>query len=104
MNIGVKPTFETGELKPSFEAHLFEFSEQIYGETVMVELIAFLRPERKFTSLDELVDQIKLDADEAKQQLTTRIVIIHLLLLVNCDILNNVVKWTCSFGMNLSLD
>lgn len=70
MNIGVKPTFETGELKPSFEAHLFEFSEQIYGETVMVELIAFLRPERKFTSLDELVDQIKRDADEAKQRLT----------------------------------
>ncbi|MGO4498691.1 bifunctional riboflavin kinase/FAD synthetase [Paenibacillus sp. 2RAB27] len=70
MNIGVKPTFETGELKPSFEAHLFEFSEQIYGETVLVELIAFLRPERKFTSLEELVAQIKLDTAEARQKLT----------------------------------
>lgn len=69
MNIGIKPTFETGELKPSFEAHLFEFSEQIYGDTVTVELISFLRPERKFSSIDELVTQIKLDAEEAKQQL-----------------------------------
>ncbi|OCT13772.1 riboflavin biosynthesis protein RibF [Paenibacillus pectinilyticus] len=70
MNIGIKPTFETGELKPSFEAHLFEFSEQIYGETVTVELIAFLRPERKFSSLDDLVAQIKLDAEEAKHKLS----------------------------------
>lgn len=69
MNIGIKPTFETGELKPSFEAHLFEFSEQIYGDTVTVELISFLRPERKFSSIDELVTQIKLDAEEAKEQL-----------------------------------
>ncbi|WNR46691.1 bifunctional riboflavin kinase/FAD synthetase [Paenibacillus roseipurpureus] len=70
MNIGIKPTFDTGELKPSFEAHLFEFSEQIYGELVTVELIAFLRPERKFASLDELVTQIKMDAEAAKQQLS----------------------------------
>ncbi|UKS29841.1 bifunctional riboflavin kinase/FAD synthetase [Paenibacillus sp. HWE-109] len=69
MNIGVKPTFTTGELKPSFEAHLFEFSEQIYGEHMNVELIAFLRPERKFSSIDELITQIKLDAEAAKMKL-----------------------------------
>ncbi|MDR6883907.1 bifunctional riboflavin kinase/FAD synthetase [Bacillus sp. 3255] len=66
MNIGVKPTFATGELKPSFEAHLFDFSQQIYGERLKVELIAFLRPERKFSSIDELVTQIKLDAEAAR--------------------------------------
>jgi riboflavin kinase/FMN adenylyltransferase len=69
MNIGVKPTFSTGELKPSFEAHLFDFSEQIYGEHMSVELIAFLRPERKFSSIEELVAQIKLDAETAKKKL-----------------------------------
>ncbi|NRF91234.1 bifunctional riboflavin kinase/FAD synthetase [Paenibacillus alginolyticus] len=69
MNIGVKPTFTTGELKPSFEAHLFDFSEQIYGEHMNVELIAFLRPERKFSSLDDLVAQIKLDVEKAKNKL-----------------------------------
>lgn len=65
MNIGVKPTFSSGEPKPSFEAHLFDFSEQIYGEHVNVELIAFLRPERKFSSIDDLVAQIKLDVETA---------------------------------------
>lgn len=69
MNIGIKPTFTTGELKPSFEAHLFDFSDQIYGEHMSVELIAFLRPERKFSSIDELVAQIKQDAELAKQKL-----------------------------------
>lgn len=66
MNIGVKPTFATGELKPSYEAHLFDFSQQIYGEQLKVELIAFLRPERKFSSIDELVAQIKQDAEAAR--------------------------------------
>ncbi|MBA2937789.1 bifunctional riboflavin kinase/FAD synthetase [Paenibacillus sp. CGMCC 1.16610] len=69
MNIGVKPTFATGELKPSFEAHLFDFSQQIYGEQMKVELIAFLRPERKFSSIDELITQIKADAEAAKNKL-----------------------------------
>lgn len=69
MNIGVKPTFSSGEPMPSFEAHLFEFSEQIYGEQMNVELIAFLRPERKFSSIDDLVAQIKLDAETAKVKL-----------------------------------
>ncbi|TXK81933.1 bifunctional riboflavin kinase/FAD synthetase [Paenibacillus sp. N3.4] len=67
MNIGVKPTFTTGELKPSYEAHLFDFSEQIYGERMTVEFISFLRKERKFTSIDELVAQIKLDVNKAKE-------------------------------------
>jgi len=69
MNIGVKPTFKTGELKPSLEAHLFDFSQQIYGEKMTVELIAFLREERKFTSIDALITQIKLDSEAARGRL-----------------------------------
>jgi riboflavin kinase/FMN adenylyltransferase len=69
MNIGVKPTFTTGELQPTWEAHLFDFSEDIYGETVTVELVEFLREERKFSSIDQLVTQIKQDADAAKTKL-----------------------------------
>ncbi|NEW05594.1 bifunctional riboflavin kinase/FAD synthetase [Paenibacillus sp. SYP-B3998] len=69
MNIGVKPTFTTGELKPSFEAHLFDFSEQIYGEHLTVELVAYLRAERKFSSIDELISQIRRDAEIAKEKL-----------------------------------
>ena len=57
MNVGVKPTFTTGDLKPTWEVHLFDFDDDIYGETVTVELIAFLRKERKFNSIDELLSK-----------------------------------------------
>jgi riboflavin kinase / FMN adenylyltransferase len=69
MNIGLKPTFHSGLLAPSFEAHIFDFSDDIYGEMVSVELVAFLREERKFESIEQLVSQIKLDAEVAKAKL-----------------------------------
>ncbi|MBD0380309.1 bifunctional riboflavin kinase/FAD synthetase [Paenibacillus sedimenti] len=69
MNIGVKPTVATGELKQSLEAHLFDFSDQIYGEHITVDLIAYLRAEQKFASIDELIAQIKQDAETAKARL-----------------------------------
>jgi riboflavin kinase/FMN adenylyltransferase len=61
MNIGVRPTFEGGETKPSLEAHIFDFNRTIYGESVAVEFMAFLRPERKFASVSELIEQIRRD-------------------------------------------
>lgn len=70
MNIGVKPTFG-GEPQVSVEAHLFDFDESIYGETVTVEFISYLRSEKKFSSVDELVAQIRRDADKAREILTT---------------------------------
>jgi riboflavin kinase/FMN adenylyltransferase len=69
MNVGVKPTFTTGEPSPSWEVHLFDFAEDIYGEILTVELVDFLREERKFTSIDTLVSQIKQDAETAKAKL-----------------------------------
>ncbi|MBP1155959.1 MULTISPECIES: bifunctional riboflavin kinase/FAD synthetase [unclassified Paenibacillus] len=66
MNVGVKPTFDTGLLQPVLEAHLFDFSETIYGETIEVELLAFIRHERKFDSVHELISQIGKDADQAR--------------------------------------
>ncbi|WP_201305377.1 bifunctional riboflavin kinase/FAD synthetase [Paenibacillus puerhi] len=69
MNIGVKPTFEGTLIHPTLEAHLFDFKDEIYGETVQVQLIDFIRPERKFGSVDELVAQIGQDADTARRTL-----------------------------------
>jgi riboflavin kinase/FMN adenylyltransferase len=70
MNVGVKPTFAAGEQKPSWEVHVFDFEDQVYGETMTVELVEFLREERKFTSIDLLIAQIKEDAREAKTKLS----------------------------------
>ncbi|CAG7623942.1 bifunctional riboflavin kinase/FAD synthetase [Paenibacillus allorhizosphaerae] len=66
MNIGVKPTFESDLAEPTLEVHLFDFSQDIYGEEVAVSLIEFIREERKFTSVQELIAQIASDADKAR--------------------------------------
>lgn len=66
MNAGVKPTFHDGMTAPSFEVHLFDFAEDIYGQELKVELVSFIRPERKFESIDALIAQIGADAETAK--------------------------------------
>lgn len=68
-NIGVNPT--TGEVEPRLEVWLFEFDEDIYGETIETDLIAFLRPEEKFASVEVMVDQIYLDERIARQILAS---------------------------------
>jgi riboflavin kinase/FMN adenylyltransferase len=69
-NIGVNPT--TGEVDPRLEVWLFEFDEDIYGETIETDLIAFLRPEVKFAGgIDEMVEQIHQDARDARDVLAS---------------------------------
>jgi riboflavin kinase/FMN adenylyltransferase len=64
-NIGVNPT--TGEVAPRLEVWLFDFDEDIYGETIETDLVAFLRPEEKFDSIETMVEQIWVDARQARQ-------------------------------------
>jgi riboflavin kinase/FMN adenylyltransferase len=69
MNIGTKPTFEGDAAHRTLEAHLFDFGHTIYGESVKLELISYIRPERKFASIDELVAQIGRDVLTAKERI-----------------------------------
>lgn len=64
-NIGTRPTFD-GEGK-RLEAHLFDFDEDLYGKQIRVELVARLRDEQKFASLDALIAQIKDDMIAARK-------------------------------------
>ncbi|MCF6321085.1 MAG: bifunctional riboflavin kinase/FAD synthetase [Rhizobiaceae bacterium] len=66
---GRRPTFDNGETL--FETHLFDFDGDLYGEELTVILYSWLREEIKFDGAEELVDQMKLDAQEARQFLTT---------------------------------
>nr|WP_274655249.1 bifunctional riboflavin kinase/FAD synthetase [Paenibacillus humicola] len=66
LNIGVKPTFHEHLPKPVLEAHLFDFNGDLYGKTIRLRLISFLRPEKKFGSAAELVEQIHADAHQAR--------------------------------------
>lgn len=63
MNVGNRPTVEG--IGKTQEVHIFDFNSDIYGEVVTVELIAFIRKEQKFSSLDELKHQIQLDSQTA---------------------------------------
>ncbi|MBL0388960.1 bifunctional riboflavin kinase/FAD synthetase [Tumebacillus sp. ITR2] len=68
MNIGTKPTFHD-QAHRSLEAHLFHFDGDIYGQPVYVEVLDFLRDEKKFFSIDELIAQIGADVQEAQARL-----------------------------------
>jgi riboflavin kinase/FMN adenylyltransferase len=63
-NIGQNPT--TGLVDARLEVWLFDFDEDLYGQTIETELIAFIRPEARFDSLDELIRVIGEDAAKAK--------------------------------------
>ncbi len=60
-NIGVRPTFKTEQV--GSETYIKDFSSQIYGKSVRIELERFIRAERKFSSIDELLDAIKKDVN-----------------------------------------
>ncbi|MGH6958688.1 MAG: bifunctional riboflavin kinase/FAD synthetase [Caulobacteraceae bacterium] len=66
-NIGVNPT--TGEVAPRLEVWLFEFDEDIYGETIETDLVAFLRPEEKFDSIEAMIGVVHADAAQARKAL-----------------------------------
>jgi riboflavin kinase/FMN adenylyltransferase len=63
-NIGHRPMFEPEEL---LEAHLFDFDGDLYDQPIEVALHHYLRPEAKFDSIDELVENIGRDAAKARE-------------------------------------
>jgi len=64
-NIGVNPTVE-GVTAPLLEVWLFDFDEDIYDQVIETDLIAFLRPEAKFDSLEIMTGQVMQDARDAR--------------------------------------
>ncbi len=66
-NLGTRPTVNGTERL--LEVHLFDFSGDIYGKELRVGFKKFLRPERKFGSVEELREQIGKDAEEARRWL-----------------------------------
>lgn len=64
-NVGRRPTFDKQDVL--LEAHIFDFSGDIYGAHAAVSFIEFIRPERKFDGLDSLKAQIAQDSEKARQ-------------------------------------
>ena len=66
MNIGKRPTVaEQNEI--FLEVNIFDFNEDIYGETIKIDFIKYLRDEKKFDSLDELAVQLNKDKEICKE-------------------------------------
>ncbi|NES05997.1 MAG: bifunctional riboflavin kinase/FAD synthetase [Okeania sp. SIO2F4] len=70
MNVGCRPTLNG--LQPTVEVHLLDWSGDLYGQTLTVNLIEFLRPEQKFASLDLLKAKIHEDCRIARSILTNQ--------------------------------
>ncbi len=58
-NIGIRPTWKVE--KPLAETHIFDFSGNLYGQVVSVELVDYLRPEKTFRDVNELREQLNYD-------------------------------------------
>jgi riboflavin kinase / FMN adenylyltransferase len=66
VNVGVRPTFETGR-GMLVESYLIDFDGDLYGRPLRVAFIARLRGEKRFASVDELVAQMHRDVEEARE-------------------------------------
>ena len=66
-NLGIRPTFDPP--KELLEPYFFDFSGDLYGQVIEVELHAFIRPEAKFDSLAALTAQMARDCAEARATL-----------------------------------
>lgn len=68
VNVGVRPTF-TPDPEPVVEIHLLDFSEDLYGASGEIEFHSRLRDEVRFSSVEELIEQMREDVEEARRRL-----------------------------------
>ena len=67
-NVGVHPTVDNPFASANCETYLIGYEGDLYGKTVRVAFLTFLRPEMTFSSIDALREQIAKDAEEAKRK------------------------------------
>jgi riboflavin kinase/FMN adenylyltransferase len=66
VNVGVRPTFETGR-GVLIESYLIDHESDLYGQTLRIAFIARLRGEKRFPGVEELVAQMHRDVDQARE-------------------------------------
>ena len=67
LNIGITPTVKDST-KIKIEAHIFDFDNNIYDEILDIQINQFIREEIKFTSSEELINQIRIDISKVKNK------------------------------------
>ena len=66
-NVGIRPTFTPDKAEANIEAHLLDFDGNLYERELRLEFIDYLRPEKKFNGVDELLKQIHTDIAKARK-------------------------------------
>jgi riboflavin kinase/FMN adenylyltransferase len=66
VNVGVRPTFESGR-GVLIETYLIDREEDLYGRTLRVAFVERLRGEKRFSSVEDLVVQMRRDVEDAKR-------------------------------------
>jgi riboflavin kinase/FMN adenylyltransferase len=70
VNIGVRPTFESGR-GVLIETYLIDHGEDLYGHNLRIAFVSRLRGERRFASVEELIAQMHRDVEEAREACAT---------------------------------
>ena len=68
--IGRKPTIGTDD-ELVIEVHIFDFDQILYGEELKMEILSFIREDRKMDSLEALTEQLKADEKDVKHYFTS---------------------------------
>jgi riboflavin kinase/FMN adenylyltransferase len=69
VNVGCRPTFGGEEV--TIEAHLFDFHSDLYGQNLRIAFVEYIRPEKKFSGIEEIKKQINTDCVMARGILKT---------------------------------
>lgn len=70
-SIGYNITFEAGR-QLSVEVNIFDFKDEIYGDDVKIEWVAYLRPEEKYSGVDALIEQLEKDEANSRKILSEK--------------------------------
>ena len=68
MSIGERPTFDGKDKR--IEVHIFDYSGDLYGEMLRVEMVAFTRNQEKFDNRDDLMQAMAADEQQCRQLLS----------------------------------
>jgi riboflavin kinase/FMN adenylyltransferase len=66
VNVGTRPTFVDTDQRSHVEAHILDFSNDLYNQQIALDFIERLRGEEKFQSVQELLNQIRIDIDQTR--------------------------------------
>lgn len=67
MNVGIRPSFGDSGIEVHHEVHILDFNQFIYGELLNIEVSFFIREEKLFQNVDDLISQIHQDTETVRE-------------------------------------